>query len=117
MYFGTKATPPVSAVNKLVLEHVTPINLLVIDLLAKVAEPGCTEQDFAELLQDKHRALNFVNITAEEYKQITGAGFKKALVTDDGASAWARYEMGCMLKEDDFLAVTADPRFAQYAGV
>ena len=111
LYFGNKADAAVAITGQLVLEHVTPINILVNDLLAKVAEADCTEEKFFELLQAEHRQLSFVVLTKEDDNALTRAGLKAAGVTGEGISAWARYESGCGLKEEDFLAITADPRF------
>lgn len=111
LYFRSKSDPPVTIKGQLVLEHVVPINILVNDLLAKVAEADCTEEKFLELLREEHRQLSFVVLTKEDDNELTRAGLKAAGVNELGASAWARYEVGCGLKEDDFLAVTADPRY------
>lgn len=111
LYFRNKADAAVTITGQLVLEHVVPINILVNDLLAKVAEADCTEQGFYELLLREHEQLSFVVLTKEDDNALTRAGLKAARVAEEGASAWARYEKGCGLKEEDFLSIIADPRF------
>ena len=109
--FGNKTDSGVTIKGQLVLEHVIPINILVNDLLAKVAEADCTEQKFFDLLKEEHRQLSFVVLTKEDDNALTRAGLKAIGVAEVGASAWARYEVGCGLKEEHFMAITADARF------
>lgn len=111
LYFQNKDDSAVTIKGQLVLEHVVPINILVNDMLAKVAEPDCTEEQFLKFIRDEHRQLSFVVLTKEDDNALTRAGLKAAGVNELGASAWARYEVGCGLVEGDFISVTADPRF------
>lgn len=111
LYFGNRDDSAVTITGQLVLEHVTPINILVNDMLAYVATPDATEEGFYELVLQEHRQLSFVILTKEDDNQLTRAGLKAAGVTEEGSSAWARYEVGCDLREEDFLSITADPRW------
>jgi hypothetical protein len=112
LYFSHRTDASVAITGQLVLEHVTPINILVNGLLSKVAEVDCTEEKFYELLLQEHEPLSFVVLTKEDDNALTRAGLKSAGVVEEGASAWARYEKGCGLTEEDFIGVTADPRFS-----
>lgn len=111
LYFGHQEDSTLAITGQLVLEHVTPINILVNQLLAKVAEPGCTEEEFFDLITEKHRQLSFVVLAREDDNALTRAGLKAAGVTEEGASEWARYEVACGLTEEDFMGITSDPRY------
>lgn len=111
LYFANKADSSVTLRNKLILEHVVPLNVLVKRLLEEVAKPECTESSFLKVLQEKHKPLSFAIISREEDRMVAGKGFKNTIVEGEGQSQWARYEQGCGLFEKDFMALNADPRW------
>lgn len=106
LFFSGKGTE-----GALVLEHVTPISILRDKIFDEVSKSDCTEETIYKLLQEEHQPLNFTIITKEEDKKL-GAKFKNSVSAKE--SAYGRYEEALNLKEEDFLAATKDPRYAEW---
>jgi hypothetical protein len=114
LYFAHRDDPSVIMKNQLDLEHVTPIALLTEKLQAQLAG-DCSSQEFFDEIKRVHEPLCFAVLTRKEHQTL---GTKKAkaaiaaIAAGVNASLWARYEVGCGLKEKDFLSINDDPRFA-----
>lgn len=115
LYFAHRADPSVIISNQLVLEHVVPMGTLVDEILQKMDQTSFGKDEFVSYLIAKHNKLSFVVLTREDDNAISKAKYKNRIVDEPGATEWARYEKGCGLMEDDFLAVTADDRFEDLA--
>lgn len=111
LYFAHRADPSVIIKNRLDLEHVTPIGILTDELEALSIDAACTADSFFDRLKEVHVPLCFAVLTRDDHLALGRAKMKAATVTGEGVSVWARYA-AIGLKEEDFMAVTADPRFA-----
>ncbi|HEX9226374.1 MAG TPA: hypothetical protein VF885_06910 [Arthrobacter sp.] len=111
LYFAHRADPSVIIKNRLDLEHVTPIGLLTDELEALFTNDECSPDAFFDRLKEVHVPLSFAVLTREDHTALGRVKMKAATVTGEGVSIWARYA-AIGLKEEDFMAITADPRFA-----
>ena len=96
----------------LVLEHATPICFLRDEIFAEISKPDCTEETIYNLLLKENETLSFTVITKKEDTKL-GSKLRNRLASKEGS--YGRYEEGLGLKEEDFLSVTKDPKYAEWA--
>lgn len=96
----------------LVLEHVTPISILRDKVFEEISKPDCTEETIYNLLKEEHEPLSFTIITKAE-DTILGAKLRNSMSSKKGS--YGRYEEALHLKEADFLSVTTDPQYPEWA--
>lgn len=96
----------------LVLEHSTPICFLRDKIFEEIDKPDCTEETIYNLLRKENETLSFTVITKKEDTKL-GAKLRNRMASKPGP--YGRYEEGLELKEEDFLSVTKDPKYAAWA--
>ena len=96
----------------LVLEHATPICFLRDKIFEEISKPDCTEETIYNLLREENETLSFTVITKKEDTKL-GTKLRNRMASKEGP--YGRYEEALELKEEDFLSVTEDPKYAAWA--
>jgi hypothetical protein len=111
LYFAHQADRSVTIQDRLDLVPFTPIGHLTDQLEARFADAECTEEEFLMELKKVHAPLCFAVLTKDEHNALRAAAINAATVAGEGTTAWDRYEIGSGLQPEDFISITADPRY------